>query len=288
MVTHPSIDATIQGIKQGMEASGFVEGKNVKYVVENAQGQVSNARAIAEKMNAENLDLIVPLTTPNSQAMVKVVSKTPVVFGMVTDPVQAGLVPSYDKPSNTNVTGVYNFNPVEQQFDDFHIVAPNAKTIGIVYNAGEQNSVVLVDKARPEAQKLGLKTVDATVTGSNDVASATQSLVGRADAIYVPQDNTVVSAFDGVMKIANANKLPVFAGAPEQVQAGAILTVAYGQVDMGVQIGKMMAQVLKGANPGSIAPQQPDKTELHLNKTAAASLGLTIPANLLSQAAQTY
>jgi len=288
LVTHPSIEATIKGIKEGMTQSGFIEGTNVKYLVENAQGQVNNARAIAEKFDSEKPDLIVPLTTPNSQAMVKVVKDRPVVFGMVTDPVQAGLVPSYDKPSGTNVTGVYNFNPVEQQFDDFHLMVPAAKTVGLLFNTSEDNSVVLINKGKAEAPKVGLKTIDATVASSNDVLNAAQSLVGRADAIYVPQDNTVVSAFDAVMKVANANKLPVFAGAPEQVQAGAILTVAYSQEDMGIQIGKLMAQVLRGANPGSLAPQQPDKTELDLNKKAAGQLGLTIPDTLLKQAAQVY
>ncbi len=288
LVTHPSIEATKQGFKEGMAQEGFVEGKNVIYEEQNAQGQVANAKDIADKFASEQLDLVVSFTTPNSQAVVKAIKDKPIVFGMVTDPVAAGLVPSYDKPSGTNVTGVYNFNPVPDQFEIFRRLAPGVKRVGVIYNAGEVNSQVLVKMAKEKAQEFGWEVVEATVSGSADVLTAANSLVGRCDAIYVPQDNTVVSAFDSVLKVAQSNKLPVFAGAPEQVQAGAILTVAYSQKDMGIQIGKLAARVLKGENPGNIAPETPNKKDLYINAKAAETVGINVPDDILKQAVQVY
>ncbi len=96
IVTHPALDAAVKGFKEALAAKGFVEGKNVTYDMQNAQGDISTAATIAQKFASEGLDLIYSVATPTSQAVVKVTTTIPIVFCAVTDPVGAGLVKDLD------------------------------------------------------------------------------------------------------------------------------------------------------------------------------------------------
>ena len=142
IVDHPALNATRQGFLDGLKAAGFVEGTNLVFEYQNAQGDVGNARNIADKFLADKVDLMAPCTTPSAQAAVRVArgTGTPVVFGCVTNPVEAGIIASLDKPSGSNVTGTYGFPPVARMFDVIAQLRPDAKRIGTIYNAGESNS----------------------------------------------------------------------------------------------------------------------------------------------------
>src|SRR3984885_5997112 len=134
IVDHPALNATRKGFLDGLKAAGFVEGSNLIFEYQNAQGDVGNARNIAEKFLADKVDLIAPCTTPNAQAAVRAARGTgvPVVFGCVTNPVEAGLVPAWDKPSGSNVTGTYGFPPMARMFDVIAQLCPGAKRIGTI------------------------------------------------------------------------------------------------------------------------------------------------------------
>ena len=123
-------------------------------------------------------------------------------------PVKAGLVKSIESSGN-NVTGVSDFIPVKSQIDLLLKIAPKIKKLGIIYNAGEDNARVLVHITRGVAKELKLDLVEATVTNSGEVFAATETLVGRVDGIYTIQDNTVISALESVLKVANKNQLSV-------------------------------------------------------------------------------
>ena len=139
LVDHPALNATRQGFIDGLKAAGFEVGKNLVFDYQNAQGDATNARNIAEKFLADKVDLIAPCATPMVLATIRVArdSKTPVVFGCVTNPVQAGVIPATDKPTGTNVTGFYTIPPVGRNLDMFRAIRPNMKTAGTIYNSGE-------------------------------------------------------------------------------------------------------------------------------------------------------
>ena len=147
------------------------------------------------------------MATPTSQAAAKATTTIPIVFSAVTDPVAAGLVKDPKAPEG-NITGVSDLLPLQPHLDLIKKLVPNVKTIGLLYNAGEANSLALVKEEKKLAQAMGLKTVDATASNSSEVQQAAQSLVGRADAISVLTDNTVVSALESVVKVAQDNKIP--------------------------------------------------------------------------------
>ncbi len=291
IVDHPALNATRQGFIDGLKAAGFEVGKNLVVDYQNAQGDMGNARNIAEKFLAEKVDLLAPCTTPVVLATIRVAkdSKTPVVFGCVTNPVQVGVLQSIDKPTGTNVTGFYTVPPVGRNLDMFLAIKPGIKTIGTVYNSGETNSEALYKLLQAEAGKRGLKVVAATVTSSAEVKNAAESLVGKVDTIVTLQDNTVASAYEALIRTARDAKLPWFALDVLAVQRGAIAGLAQHQYQNGVDWARKVAvPVLLGKDPGTIVAVEASVFEVQINLTAAKALGLTVPETIVKQASKTY
>ncbi len=289
IVDHPALNATRNGFLDGLKAAGFVEGKNLVFEYQNAQGDVGNARNVAEKFLADKVDLIAPCTTPSAQAAVRAARDTgvPVVFGCVTNPVEAGLVASLDKPNGGNVTGTYGAPPVARMFDVIAQLCPTAKRIGMIYNAGESNAATFARLSKAEADKRGLAWVEVAISGSAEVKTAADSLVGRVDALLLGQDNTVASAFDAVVKTARDNKLPLFSFDATAVQHGAIASFGQNQYQAGVDWAKdLVVPVLLGRDAGTIVPMPYRAYDLQLNAAAAAAVGITLPPDLVKAAAQ--
>lgn len=289
IVDHPALNATRQGFLDGLKAAGFVEGSNLVFEYQNAQGDVGNARNIADKFLADKVDLIAPCTTPSAQAAVRVArgANVPVVFGCVTNPVEAGIIGSMDKPSGGNVTGTYGFPPVARMFDVIQQVSPQASRIGTIYNAGESNSTTFARLSKAEAERRGLTWVEVAISGSAEVKTAAESLAGRVDALLTGQDNTVASAFDAVVKTARDNRLPLFSFDATAVEHGAIASFGQNQYQTGVDWAKELAvPVLLGRDPGTLLPVPYHAYDLQLNTAAAAAAGVKLPPELAKAAAK--
>ena len=291
IVDHPALNETRRGFLDGLKQAGFVEGQNLTFLYQNAQGDVGNARNIAEKFLADGVDVLTPCTTPNVQATVRVAKggRTPVVFACVTDPVAAGIIESVERPTGTNVTGVYNPLPIGELFDLFLRIQPGLKTAGTVYNASEGNSQVINRQAKAEAERRGLKWVEATVAGSADVRTATESLVGKVDALILGQDNTVASAFEAVVKVANERQLPLFSMDTQAPARGAIASLAASNYEQGVLWAKeLVAPVLLGTDPATVTPVRPRVFDLQVNLQAASAAKLTIPKDVIDRASRVH
>jgi putative ABC transport system substrate-binding protein len=222
IATHPDLDSSRRGTMDGLVEKGFVAGKNISYIIRNAEGDMTAAASIADYFVSLRPDLIISITTSSSQAMVGAARGTqiPIVFHTVTDPVTAGLVPSWQKAA-PYVTGVSDWADVPTQINFILSIAPKIKNLGIVYNAGEVNSVVQVKELRNEVgPKLALKVVEATAATTADVYAAAMSLVGKVDAMWIPTDNTASSAIDSIVKVAEEHKIPFFGSTTSHVVDG--------------------------------------------------------------------
>jgi len=248
---------------------------------------MANATTIAQKFAGDKDDLILAVATPASQAVVKATSTITVIFAAVTDPVAAGLLKNPEAPE-ANVTGVSDMLPVQPHLDLIKELVPNVKTIGLLYNSGETNSVILVEKEKAAAEAMGLKVVEATAANSSEVLAAAQSLVDRVDAISVLTDNTVVSALESVMKVCQEKKIPLIAGDINSVERGAAAARAFDYYDHGVQAGKMAVRVLQGTPLSEIPVEYAQNLQLAVNTAAAEAMGLTIPPELLTKAQVKY
>lgn len=133
----------------------------------------------------------------------------PLLFTAITDPVGAGLVDNLEQPGK-NITGVSDMLPVAQHMEMIRSFFPNLKKLGMIYNAGEANSKTTVAMVQAEGARLDFTVVEAAVTKTSDVYQAAQSLVGKVDALYLPTDNTVISALESVLKVCEEEKLLYF------------------------------------------------------------------------------
>jgi putative ABC transport system substrate-binding protein len=283
IVEHPALDAVRDGVRDELKAAGFEAGKNLRFEYQSAQGNTGTAAQIARKYVGARPDAIVAIATPSAQAVVAATKDIPVVYSAVTDPVAAKLVKGWDA-SGTNVTGVSDMSPLDKHLELIRKVAPNAKRVGVIYSPGEANSAAIVEALKKAAPAAGFVLVEASAARSVDVASAAQSLVGKADVIYAPTDNNVMSAFEGIVKVAQASKIPVVAADTDAVKRGAVAALGLNYYDIGRQTGKMVVRVLNGEQPGKIGSQTSTTFELHVNVAAAQKQGVALSDELVKSA----
>ena len=280
IVAHPALDADQKGFEQALKDAGI----DAEYDYQNAQGDMANAQAIARKFKGDNLDLVHCIATPTSQAIVKVITKTPVVYSSVTDPVDAGLVKTMG-PAGGNVTGVSDAWPYERQVKLSSEMVPSAKKWGTIYNAGDANSVKSITWAREAMKKFGLEFIEVTVSTSAEVHMAAQSLADRVDAVFIISDNTVVSAFESLVKVCNDKNKPLFGGGTESVPRGSIAALGFDYFQVGYTAGLKAVEILKnGKNPGEVPSSLTKKLQLVVNTKAAKDQGLMLDPKFIKMA----
>ncbi|PPJ45230.1 ABC transporter permease [Rhizobium sp. KAs_5_22] len=286
IVEHPALDAARDGIKEALAEAGYKEGENLKFVYESAQGNPGTAAQIARQFVGDAPNVIVPISTPSAQAVVSATRDIPVVFTAVSDPLGAELIKDMQKPGG-NVTGLSDMSPVADHVALIKEITPNAKSIGFIYNTAEANSVSTLAALKAEAEKAGLTIVESVATKSAEVQGAARALVGRVDVIYVPTDNTIVSAFEAAVGVAEEAKIPLYAGDTDSVNRGALAALGFNYFDVGKQTGEIVVRVLKGEKPGDIPVRVAAGTDLVINKKAAAKMGVTFPESITSRATKT-
>ena len=280
IVSHPALEADQKGFEQALKDAGV----QAEYDYQNAQGEMSNAQAIAQKFAADKVDLVHAIATPTAQAACKVITDIPVVYSSVTDPVDAGLVKTMDAAGG-NVTGVSDAWPIDRQIGLYHEMLPKAKKWGTIYNAGDANSVKSIGWTREAMKKRGLELIEVTISNSSEVYTAAQSLVGRVDAIYITSDNMVASALGSVTKVCNTNGIPFFVGNTDQVALGAIAALGFNYYEVGYSAGKKAAQILKdGKKPGDIPSGLAEKLDLYLSLPNAEKQGVTVGKKYIDMA----
>ena len=285
-VSHPSLDAVVTGFKAGMEEAGYT-GEKISYDENNAETDQATNTSIAGKLAADSdIDLVLAVATPSAQAAAQAITNVPVLFSAVTDPVDAKLVASNEAPG-ANVTGTSDMNPVDEQLQLLKDLVPDAKKVGIVYSSGEANSAVQVKMAKEAAKGLGLTIEEAAVSASSEVQQAASSL--DVDGYYVPTDNAVVSALEGLLQVAEKNKVPVISADGESVKRGATATYGINYEKLGEQTAAMAVKLLKGeAEPATMPVETISEVDLYLNEDAAKKAGIEFTDEMKSEAVEVY
>ena len=285
IVEHPALDAARDGVKDALAAAGYKEGENLKFTYQSAQGNPATAAQIARQFIGEAPDVIVPISTPSAQAVVSGTRDIPVVFTAVSDPVGAQLVKSMEKPGG-NVTGLSDLSPVADHVKLIKEVAPNVKTIGFLYNSGEANSLSLLEGLKAAAKEGGLEVVESAATKSAEVQGAARALIGKADLIYIPTDNTIISALEGAVSVAEEAKIPLMTADTDSVSRGAFIALGFNYYDVGKQTGEVVVRILKGEKPGDIPVNVAAGTDLVVNLVAAKKMGIEIPQAVIDRASK--
>jgi putative tryptophan/tyrosine transport system substrate-binding protein len=281
IVEHPSLDAAFDGFKKALEEKGL----KVEYDVQIAQGDQNNNQTIANNFVGDSVDLIFANSTPSALGALNATKDIPIIFTSVTDPVGAGLVKAMDKPGS-NITGTTDTHPdaipntvkfIDGEFE--------GSKVGVIYNAGEQNSVAQIELVKKAMKDTDLKLVEATVSTSSEVKQAAESLIGAADFIYIITDNTVVSALESVIKVANENKMPLFVGELDSVKRGGFAAYGFDYFDIGYEAGVMAADILSDKKKATDLPvQYPQNLKLLINKKAAQAMKIELKDDWNKQA----
>jgi putative ABC transport system substrate-binding protein len=279
IVSHPALQAVQDGFEEVLKEQGI----DYKMTSENAQGDSANAATIASSFAAnKDIDLILAISTPIALAIANAEKDRPILFSAVTDPVAAGLVPSWDA-AGANITGTSDLNPEAKPVALVKEAMPDVKTIGILYSSSEPNSLAQVEAYKTEAASLGVTLKPQAITSAAEISVGLESLAG-VDAILIPTDNTVVAAIASVIQFGQEKQIPVFCADTSTVELGTVATRGLSYHDLGRRTGEMAVSILRdGVDISTIKPEATTSTELLISTDAAASFGLTLPPALVSQ-----
>jgi len=283
IVEHPALDATRQGLLDGLKAKGFEEGKNLEFSYQTAQGNPAIAVQIAKQFVGERPDVLVGIATPTAQALAASTRTIPVIFTAVTDPLGAKLVKNLEHPTG-NVTGLSDLSPVAQHVDLMQELVPDLKAIGVVYNPGEANAVSQIELLKSSAKAKNIQIVEATALKSADVQGAARIIASKVQVMYALVDNTIATAIDALVGVSNQAKIPVVGGSTSFTASGAVASLGFDYYQVGVQTADYVEAVLKGKAISEIPVSFAKGSDLFLNLEAAEKLGLTLPDAMIKRA----
>ena len=280
LVEHPALDQAYQGFVDGLKEAGYEEGKNIEFDYQNAQGEQANCITIAQKFLNDKSDLILAIATPAAQAAANLIKDIPILVTAVTDPETAKLVEKNDAP-NGNVSGTSNLTPVDEQMELLKKLVPNVKTVALMYNSSEQNSKFQIDMAKRKLDEMGISYIEATITNPNDIQQVVQSIIGKAEAIYIPTDNMLASGMANVIAVTEPAKIPVICGEVDMLKSGGLATYGISHYELGKLTSKQAVRILKGeAVPANMPIEYLQTPTLSINTNAAEKLGIIIPEDI--------
>lgn len=284
LLSHPALDAAQNGFVDGLKEAGYVEGENIKFDLNDAQGEKTNCQTIANKLVNNNSDLILAIGTDAALAAANSTKDIPILLTAVTDPVGAKIVASMEAPGG-NVSGTSDLNPFKEQMELLLEILPEAKTVGMLYSSNEMNSKVQVDAATAEAKALGLNVEKATVSSTNEIKQVVQGLAKKVDVIYVPTDNLLAKAMVSVSNDAIEAGIPVIVGEENLVENGGLATIGINYYELGKQTAAQAVKILKGeATPDTLPIEIANVSDVvTINEKTAKALGIKFPQSVLDK-----
>ena len=273
---HPSLDEAREGFVQALKDNGYVDGENMVLDYQNAQSDQSNLTSMGDRLVNNENDLILAIATGAAQTLAAKTQTIPVMITAVTDPVDAGVVDSMEKPG-TNVSGTSDASPMEDQVDLLMEICPETKVIGLMYTSSEDNSVLQISQVKEILDARNIAYVEQTVTNSNDVQQAVRSIVTKCDAIYIPTDNVLASSMALVADVTREAKVPVITGFTSGVTDGGLATLGISYYNLGYQTGEMAVKVLEGADVSTMPVETQKEYDYVVNGETVEALGIEIP-----------
>lgn len=280
LMEHDALNLAQQGFVDRLAERGYTDGEKVTLLIENGQGDQNNLVTIADKFVSENVDLAFCIATPSTQAMASKTTTIPIVATAVTSFTKAGLVESDEQPGG-NITGTSDLNPITDQIDLLLQLCPDVQTVGFLYTSSEDNSTLQCSIAKDYLENKNIKTVERTITNTNDIQQAVTAIVGECDAIYIPTDNNFASAMPTVNNVTVAAGIPVICGESNMVKTGGTATVGITYYGIGQAAADMALDILEnGADPATMPIQSTDDYEYCINGPVCQALNITVPEEL--------
>ena len=268
--SHPSLDQAREGFATLIKKRF---GNDVNFIIQNAQGSIVNAHAIAQRFHANNdIKAIYAIATPAAQAIATVEKEKPIIVAAVSDITIL--------PDQLNICGVSDMIDMHKLVDMIHQLAPTIKTIALLYNNAEANSIVQVNLIKNELKKIMIHSLEVGIAQESDIPTAVSMACRNADALICPAHNTLASAIELVASIALTNQKPLFACYNQAVIQGALAAYGVDYKNSGEQAGELAFDILiKNKSPHDL-PIEKSKTKIYINKKTLTALALTVPETL--------
>lgn len=279
---HPQLSAVAEGFKKEITSSGMSEGKDVVFTLDHVNFDTTLLPQMLAKINASQPDLVFAITTPVAQNALNMFADAsyPMVFGAVTDPVAAGLVPSWEK-GGKKMTGASDGLDIGATLKLVEKLFPKAETIGVPFNPGEANDVAMVASVKEAAKGTKFSVAEVSIDNTNEIPARVAALARKADLIYGSGSNLIQPAIAAVAASANEAKVPLLNSDDGPVRKGilpAAFSVSYTQI--GHNAGKIALRLLKGEKTADIAPLRPayEDHAITISRSAMDAIGAEIPA----------
>lgn len=283
-VDSPTANEVRRGILQAFAEAGLRDGLEIVVRIRIANNDIAEVQRIARDLVAENVDMIMPLSTQSLQAAILTVRRTPIVFSAVAVPFLVGAGRSADDHL-AYVTGVASTGPVGRTMALIREALPGARRVGSLWTSSEVNSEYYLDLARESAAELGFEIVAVPVASGHEIPRSLQALLNeKVDVLFPMSDNTLNSAFDAIGRAADENRLPLFGSFLRSAEFGACAALGYDFYEMGLKTGRIAIRVMNGESPAGIPIQTMDEVRLHVNPAAAERQAITLPRAVLDRA----
>lgn len=279
-VDDASLDQIEQAIMDELDAKSAELGVTFNYAdyVSNGQADSTVLNQIATDLIADGVDIIIPIATPAAMVMQNATedNQIPVVFSAVTDPEGASLVASNDAPG-ANITGVSDAIDTKTIMDLILVAKPEAKKIGLLYDKSQAGSIASIADANAYLAELGIEVVEKTGTNASEVSAAADALVAEGvDAIFTPQDNTIMTSELAIFEKFTEAGIPHFTGADSFALNGAFMGYGVNYVDVGTLTADMAVEILTGADIATTAVRTLDQGIITINTQTAEACGIDV------------
>jgi putative ABC transport system substrate-binding protein len=280
-----SVDETA-AFQKGLNQIGYIEGRNVAIEYHWAQRERDPVRTLVADLVRRQVAVIVAVSLSPALAAKAATQTIPIVFSVGGDPVQLGLVVSFNQPGG-NVTGISELNNVlaPKQLAMLHELVPKATMIAMLSNPSNPNAANDVKNVQAAAQTFGLQLLVLRVSNLSETEAAFSTMVKqRVGAVLVGTSAFVGNSPDYIIPLATRHGIPAIYPWRKHAVAGGLMSYGSDQVETGRQVGVYTGRILKGVKPADLPIWEAVKVELILNFKTAKALGLTFPLSLLGRA----
>jgi putative ABC transport system permease protein len=286
---HGLLNITRDSFIEEMKKLGYEDKKNVSFYLEDANGDMTTLNSILDKFLYEKVDIVLPISSGCTQAAINKIKDRPIVFATVANPFIIGAGKSETEHLD-NVTGVYGASPPDQLLKMVTEILPGKIRIGCIWDPSQVNTVYSLNLLKQAiSMNKDVTFVGVTVTGSSEVYQAAASLAQKnIDAFVLTIDNIVFSAFESIVKVSEAKKIPIFISDIERLKDGALGACGYDYALSGIQAGRIVDRIIKGEKPARIPFEKYNKLTVGVNLDAAKKLGIAIPQNVIANANMIY
>ena len=275
LVEHEALDAATQGFQDALKDK---LGDNVKFDLQNAQGEQTTAATICNGFVSDGVDLILANATSPLQSAAAATTSIPILGTSVTDYATALEISDWSGATGRNISGTSDLAPIEEQEAMLKELFPDVKQVGLLYCSAEANSLYQIQLFEAALDKDGIAYKEYAIADTNEVQSVTTAAAEECDVLYIPTDNTLASVTETVYNVVAPAKVPVIAGEEGICNGCGVATLSISYYDLGYATGEMAYEILaEGADITTMDVRYAPNVTKKYNAKICEELGITVP-----------